>query len=132
MLLARVSVGGAASQSTLKQTLVANYHSLSSVMILKAPAEGAIVEIYDLQPKFGIGPGTYQAEYYAQDHISPIWCWIEGMDDAVIDSQDPFSEFIVGADPMESPTFRRTWNIIKKTTVRMTANSIHRHRFVLI
>lgn len=129
MLLARVSADGV-TQNTLKDTLVANYHSLISTMILKAPAEGAIVEIYDLQPKFGIGPGTYQAETYALDHISPVWCWINGLSAATIDTQDNFSEFIVGSDPMDSPTFRRTWNVIKKTTVRMSANSIHRHRFV--
>lgn len=130
MLLARIAAPGIAAGNTLKQTLVANYHSLASVMILKAPAEGAIVEIYDLQPKFGIGPGTYQNEVYSLDHLSPYWCWKEGLDDAVFETQNLYDEITVGSDPLMSPTFRRTWNIIKKTTVRMTSNSIHRHRFV--
>ena len=129
MLLARVTADGV-EQNTLKQTLVANFQSLSSVMILKAPAQGAIVEIYDVQPKFGLGPGTWQSESYALDHLSPVWCWINGLSSATIDTMDNFSEFTVGSDPLDSPTFRRTWNIIKKTTVRMTSNAIHRHRFV--
>ena len=118
---------------SLKQTMTANFHSLQSMMILKAPNQGAIVEIYDLQPKFGIGPGTYQSESYATDHISPLWCWTSGVtpsNTVTIETMDDYASQTVGADPMESPTFRRTWNIIKKTTVRMTSNSIHRHRFV--
>jgi len=118
----------------LKQTLVANYHSLSSVMIIKAPSEGAIVEIYDLQPKFGIGGSDSTSagagEKYSIGHMSPTWCWVNGYDNAIIETNDDYDEFIVNSEPLESPTFRRTWNIIKKTTVRMTSNSIHRHRFV--
>lgn len=118
----------------LKQTLVANYHSLSSVMIIKAPSEGAIVEIYDLQPKFGIGGSDSTSagagEKYSVGHMSPTWCWVNGYDNAIIETNDDYDEFIVNSEPLESPTFRRTWNIIKKTTVRMTSNSIHRHRFV--
>lgn len=129
MLKARVTANSV-QLDTLKQSLVANYHSLSSVMILRAPEQGAIVEIYDLQPKFGIGPGTYQSETYALDHLSPYWCWLAGLDDATIDTMDLYNALVPGGDPLASPTFRRTWSIIKKTTVRMTSNSIHRHRFV--
>lgn len=116
-----------------KQSLIANFHSLSSVMILKAPSQGAIVEIYDLQPKFGIGPATYNSEAYAIDHLSPLWCWVAGTQVAgqsTLETMDDYQHTVVGADPLISPTFRRTWNIIKKTTVRMTSNAIHRHRSV--
>ena len=129
MLLAR-TVSGSTPIDTVKQTLVANFHSLSSVMILRAPTQGAIVDIYDLQPKFSIGPGTYQTEVYSLDHVSPHWCFYEGFNTASLETQDAYDQTKVGADPLESPTFRRTWNIIKKTTVRMSSNAIHRHRFV--
>ena len=129
MLLARVT-DQETEQNTLKQTLTANFHSLASLMILRAPTQGAIVEIYDLQPKFGIGPGSYQSEGYATDHLSPKWCWGAGTGTTIIETMDNISQNTVGSDPMESPTFRRTWNIIKKTTVRMTSNSIHRHRSI--
>ena len=130
MLLARVT-DQTTEQNTLKQTLTANFHALSSLMILRAPTQGAIVEIFDLQPKFGIGPGTYQNEGYALDHLSPKWCWSTGLSGSgIIETMDDINHNTVGSDPMNSPTFRRTWNIIKKTTVRMTSNSIHRHRFI--
>ncbi len=135
MLLARTVDSSASAIDSPKQSLVANFHTLSSVMILRAPTQGAIVEIYDLQPKFSIGPGTYESESYATDHLSPAWCWIAGTqlpDDgqSSIETMDNYQHTVVGADPLISPTFRRTWNIIKKTTVRMTSNSIHRHRSV--
>lgn len=130
MLLARATVPGVTDIDTVKQTLVANYHSLSSMMILRAPVQGCIVDIYDLQPKFGIGPGSYQTEVYSLDHVSPHWCFKEGFNTASLEIQNAYDETKVGADPLESPTFRRTWNIIKKTTVRMSSNAIHRHRFV--
>ncbi len=129
MLLARAK-NADAEIDQLKQTLVANFHSLSSVMILRAPSQGAIVDIYDLQPKFGIGPGTYQTEIYSLDHLSPYWCWNRGLIDNTIETMDSYDAKTVGSEPLMSPTFRRTWNVIKKTTVRMTSNSIHRHRFV--
>ena len=129
MLLAR-TVSGTTPLDSVKQTLVANFHSLASVMILRAPTQGAIVDIYDLQPKFSIGPGSYQTEVYSLDHVSPHWCFYEGFNTASLETQDAYDQTKVGADPLESPTFRRTWNIIKKTTVRMSSNAIHRHRFV--
>jgi len=116
-----------------KQSLIANFHSLASVMILRAPTQGAIVEIYDLQPKFSIGPATWVSEFYSRDHLSPLWCWIAGTQlagQSSLETMDDISHTTVGTDPMLSPTFRRTWNIIKKTTVRMTSNAIHRHRSV--
>lgn len=133
MLKARTVDSTGATVDSPKQSLVANFHSLSSVMIIRAPSEGAIVEIFDLQPKFAIGPATYQSESYATDHLSPLWCWVAGTQlagQSSIETMDDYQHTIVGADPLVSPTFRRTWNIIKKTTVRMTSNAIHRHRSV--
>lgn len=117
---------------TVKQNIVANFHTLESQMILRAGTNGAIVEIYDLVPKFGIGPGGADSEVYATDHISPHWCMYNGYQSttAVLDLMDSYPYVDPGADPMDSTTFRRTWKILKKTTVRMTQNSIHRHRHV--
>jgi hypothetical protein len=127
MLKARVV---STTESTLpEQQLVANFHQLQSMMILKAPSQGAIVDIYDLQPKFGIGPGTKSNEYYSTDHISPRWCFYNGYSSG-LQTDDSYSFKTVGADPMDSTTFRRTYNIFKKTTVRMASNAIHRHRLV--
>ena len=132
MLRAR-TVAGSSALDQPKQSLIANFHSLGSVMILRAPTQGAIVDIYDLQPKFSIGPATWVSESYATDHLSPLWCWIAGVQlsgQSSIETMDDINHTTVGTDPILSPTFRRTWNITKKTTVRMTSNAIHRHRSV--
>ena len=132
MLKARFIDKDGAAVEGLKDTLIADYHILSSVMIIKAPSTGAIVDIYDIQPRFGLGPSTKYNEQLAIDgHLSPLNCWDKGLTDAVtIDTEDDYRNNVVGSEPLESPTFRRTFNIIKKTTVRMTSNSIHRHRHV--
>ncbi len=121
-----------AQPDQLKENLVLNFHQLHSTMILRAPSEGAIVDIYDLQPKFGIGPGTYSDEKFASDHISPYWCFYNGLiaGTGTIDTMDSYGYSVVGAEPSSSPTFRRTYNVLKQTTVRMSSNSIHRHRHV--
>ena len=130
MLLARAN-DQTANVEMLKSTLTANFHSLASTMILNAPSEGAIVEIYDLQPRFSLGPGTYVSEGRANDHLSPQWCWQEGVSNtASIETMDDLGFRIPGIEPTISPTFRRTWNILKKTTVRMASNSVHRHRSI--
>ena len=131
MLKARFIDKDGAAVEGLKDTLIADFHILSSVMIIKAPNTGAIVDIYDIQPRFGIGPGTYSNEYLTSGHLSPLQTWYKGLTDAVtLDTEDAYQNNVVGSEPLESPTFRRTYNIIKKTTVRMTSNSIHRHRHV--
>jgi hypothetical protein len=131
MLKARFTDKDGAAVEGLKDTLIADFHMLSSVMIIKAPATGAIVDIYDVQPRFGIGPGTYTSEILTTGHLSPLQTWYKGLTSAVtIDTEDDYNNNKVGSEPLESPTFRRTYNIIKKTTVRMTSNSIHRHRHV--
>lgn len=120
------------AKDQLEQNMIANFHQLHSTMIIKAPEQGAIVEIYDLQPRFGIGPGTRQSETQADDHISPQWCMKNGFTNNVgsLQTMTVYDYEQVGADPMDSSTFRRTYNLIKKTTVRMTKNSVHRHRHV--
>jgi hypothetical protein len=129
---AKITVGDVGDTSSLKQNLILHMNQLTSVMILRAPSEGAIVDIYDLHPKFGIGPGTRTHEYAANDHISPQWCFSNGLTAGTgyIQGGDAYNFGIVWADPMESTTFRRTYNVIKKTTVRMASNAIHRHRLV--
>lgn len=133
MLRARAVDTVVGEQTLPKQSLVANFHQLQSTMIITGPAEGGIIEIYDLQPKFAIGPGTYVDEAAADDHISPRWCMYNGLDptvDSNVMSMYSYSPTVVGVDPEESVNFRRTYNVIKKTTVRMTKNAIHRHRLV--
>ena len=132
MFQARLIQQPSYAKDQLEQNMIANFHQLHSTMIIKAPSSGAIVEIYDLQPQFGIGPGTYQSEHQADDHISPQWCMKNGFTNNVgsLQTMAVYDYEKVGADPMDSSTFRRTYNIIKKTTVRMTKDSIHRHRHV--
>ena len=131
MLKARFIDKDGAAVEGLKDTLIADYHMLSSIMIIKAPETGAIVDIYDIQPRFGIGPATKISEGLTNNHLSPLQTWYKGLTSAVtIETEDDYAETTVGSEPLESPTFRRTFNIIKKTTLRMTSNSIHRHRHV--
>ena len=131
MLKARFTDKDGTAVEGLKDTLIADYHIFSSVMIVRAPSTGAIVDIYDLQPRFGIGPGTYTSEGLTTGHLSPLQTWSKGLTSAVtIETEDNYTPSVVGSEPLESPTFRRTFNIMKKTTVRMTSDSIHRHRHV--
>lgn len=131
MLKARFTDKDGTAVEGLKDTLIADYHIFSSVMIVRAPSTGAIVDIYDLQPRFGIGPGIKTNEALTSGHLSPLQTWTKGLTSAVtIETEDNYTPSTVGSEPLESPTFRRTFNIIKKTTVRMTSDSIHRHRHV--
>jgi len=131
MLKARFTDKDGLPVEGLKDTLIADYHMLSSIMIIKAPETGAIVDIYDIQPRFGIGPAVKISEVLTDNHLSPLQTWYKGLTSAVtIETEDDYAETTVGSEPLESPTFRRTFNIIKKTTLRMTSNSIHRHRHV--
>ena len=121
------------AKDQVEQNLILKFGQLTSMLTINCGTKGGIVEIYDLQPKFGIGPGTFTegATIPTTDHISPYWCFSNGFTgSASIESLDNAEYYTVNADPMVSTTFRRTWNVIKKTTVRMTSNSVHRHRFV--
>ncbi len=129
-MLRALTTNDTASYELKKQALIAKFHALTSVMILRAPSTGAIVEIYDLKPKFGLGATTGSSEIFANGYMSPHWCWNTGLSSNTTETMDDYNEGVVGCDPTSAITFRRSWDIIKKTTVRMTPNSIHRHRLV--
>lgn len=127
------TVSGSTAKDQVEQNMILKYGQLTSMLTISAGEKGGIVEIYDLHPKFGIGPGTFTETdtIPTTDHISPFWCFSNGFTaNAITETNNNPEYWTVNADPMVSTTFRRTWDVIKKTTVRMTSNSVHRHRFV--
>lgn len=112
-----------------EQNLSLHFGTYTQTLQIVAPATGAIVDIYDLKPKFGIGPSTYNTRTNLIGFMSPRYCMSEGMTET-IEPDDTYTLSVLGARPVDSLMFKRTWDIIKKTTVRMTDSSIHRHRSV--
>lgn len=91
----------------------------------------AEVTIYDCIPQYDLGPTTYLNESYATGYMSPCWCWHQGLDAAdTLFLNDQLSSQNIGSKPTDSVTFSRAWKIIKRTTIRMTANAVHKHNFV--
>jgi hypothetical protein len=112
-----------------KQNISVHLGTYTQTLQIVAPAQGAIVEIYDLKPKFGIGPSTYIDETSLTGFMSPRYCMSNGLTE-IIEPDDTYTLAVLGARPTDSLMFKRTWDVIKKTTVRMTDSSIHRHRSV--
>lgn len=112
-----------------EQNLSVHLGTYTQTLQIVAPAQGAIVDIYDLRPKFGIGPSTYIDETSLTGFMSPRYCMSTGLTE-VIEPDDTYTLAVLGARPVDSLMFKRTWEVIKKTTVRMTDSSIHRHRSV--
>lgn len=115
-----------------KEALQLHVQTYSSTLQIKAESSGAIVDIYDLKPKFQLGPTTYvssEGDKYATGYMSPHWCYATGMSET-IEPMDAVGATTLGYKLTDSVLFKRSWDIIKRTTVRMTDSSIHRHRFV--
>jgi hypothetical protein len=89
------------------------------------------VTIYDCIPQYDLGPTTYSSEAYSVGYMSPSWCWYQGLDAAdTLYLNDQMTPYKIGAKPTDSVTFSRAWKIIKRTTIRMTSNAVHKHNFV--
>ena len=128
-LLQKMQVSDTTTYNQKETSLQLHLGTYTSTLQVVAPTAGAIVDIYDLKPKFTLGPTSYQNQYYATGYMSPYYCFSEGMTET-IEPLDSIGSTTLGSKPTDSVLFKRTWDVIKKTTVRMTDSSIHRHRTV--
>ena len=109
-----------------------HFHNLTGELTIRLPSPCEIT-IYDLVPKFDLGPTTYYSETYAEGYMSPSWCFHEGVASANTMMLDDNYTSLKGrnpaARPTDSVTFTRTWDVIKETRVIAQDNSIHKHLF---
>lgn len=116
-----------------KEFASVHFESYIQNLMIKAPTQGAIVDIYDLCPKFGIGGSEVNAASpnprYVEGYMSPLYAWNFGLQ-KTIDAEDTYTYIKLGSEPRNSLIFNRCWKVIKKTTVRMGNSSVHRHRSV--
>lgn len=126
-----VSETGTGSITQLESNTTIHLDSVSGEFLITNGDTAAEVVIYDCIPQYDLGPTTYNNESYAAGYMSPTWCWYAGL--AATDTlylNDVATANVIGSKPTDSVTFSRAWNIIKRTTIRMTQNAVHKHNFV--
>ena len=104
-----------------------HFDSLSAEFLITNGSIAAEVTIYDCVPQYDLGPTTYANEGYSSGYMSPTWCWVQGLGSDTLFLEDNMSYLAVDAKPTDSVTFSRAWKVIKRTTIRMTSNAVHKH-----
>jgi hypothetical protein len=111
-----------------KQQTSIHVKSVSSELMVKNNSNDmALVDVYELVPQHALGPSTYSLQRYATGYMSPTWTYLSGLDDALM-LEDPLEISDTAAKPMNSTLWNRTWKVIKKVRLNLTANSLHRHK----
>ena len=105
--------------------------SVTAEMLITNGDNTSEITIYDLVPQYDLGPSTYNSEGYAVGYMSPSWCWSQGLASESIELKDNMSVVNLASKPSDSVTFSRTWQVIKKTRITMTANSVHKHNLMV-
>lgn len=109
-----------------------HFHNLTGELMIRLP-DPCEITIYDLVPKFDLGPTTYSSETYAEGYMSPSWCFNEGVASANTMMLDDNYTSLRGRNPASRPTdsvtFTRTWEVVKETRVIAQNNSLHKHLF---
>ena len=119
------SITGLESNTTIHLDLVAGEFLITN------GSTASEVTIYDCIPQYDLGPTVYSNESYAIGYMSPTWCWYQGLDAAdTLYLNDQMAQSSIGSKPSDSVAFSRAWKIIKRTTIRMTADAVHKHNFV--
>ena len=120
-----VSDGTAVAQPESNVSI--HFENLTADFLITNGAVASEVTIYDLVPQYDLGPTTYLNEKYSKGYMSPFWCWDQGLATDTLNLNDVISYNSLGAVPTDSVTFSRAWKVIKRTTVRMTSNAVHKH-----
>lgn len=129
VLRARMYSGDSAVEQYLSNTTI-HLDSVSGEFLLTNGSTAAEVTIYDCIPEYDLGPSTYSSESYSVGYMSPFWCWSQGLTTDTLELEDNLSAGRLGAKPSLSVTFARSWKVIKRTKIRMTADAVHKHNFV--
>ena len=84
-----------------KQQCQLHLGTYSQTLQVVAPTGGCIVEIYDVKPKFTLGPTEYTDQYYATGYMSPFYCFATGMSES-IKPKDSLGAGTLGTIPTRS------------------------------
>ena len=97
----------------------------------------AIVDLWEVVPKFALGPANYSNAGYAVGYMSPAWCWSQGLsnDSGSTATDTPMLEDLltsgtVGSKPTDSLNFARAWKVVKHVKINLTGGSTHNHKMV--
>lgn len=131
--LLSATVGGSSSQagtSKLKvQQSSIHVKSLScEVNITNRSDHNIIIDLYEVVPKFTLGPTGYIDEGYAQGSMSPSYTWAIGLSSETPQLEDTLTSNTVGSKPNDSFSYLRTWKEVKHVKVNLTPGSTHIHK----
>ena len=127
-LLASTAGDVGTSQLKTQQSSI-HVKSLScEVNITNKETHGIIMDIYEVVPKFALGPTTYSNDGYATGYMSPSYTWSVGLSSETPQLEDTLGSGNAGSKPQDSFTFLRTWNVVKHVKVNLTAGSTHIHK----
>ena len=111
-----------------KQQTSIHVKSVSSELMIKNNSDNmALVDLYELVPQHTLGPSTYSNQVSAIGYMSPTWTYTNGLADA-LQLEDTLSIADTAAKPTDSSLWTRSWRVIKKVRINLTANSLHRHK----
>lgn len=119
------------------ETLKLNQTSLhlktvTNELVLKNNANAvAMVDIYEVVPKFDLADTDYDTETRATGYMCPRYAFVEGLADDTLEPEDAFGALKTGAKPNQSTLFNRCWKTIKHVRVNLTPGSTHRHKSVV-
>ena len=116
------------SQLKIQQSSI-HVKSLScEVNITNKETHSVVLDIYEVVPKFSLGPTAYSSESYANGYMSPSYTWDTGLSAETPQLEDTLSSGTVGSKPTDSYKFLRTWKMVKHVKVNLTAGSTHIHK----
>ena len=111
-----------------KQQTSIHVKSVSNeLMIRNNSSQMALVDVYELVPQHTLGPSTYSSQTYATGYMSPTWTYANGLADTLM-LEDQLLGSDIAAKPTDSSLWTRSWKVIKKVRLNLTANSLHRHK----
>lgn len=119
---------GATDQLKLQQTSI-HMKSLSAEFnITNTAGHKVILDLYEVVPKYALGPSIYSNQGFATGYMSPSWAWLVGLNADTPQLADELTSTTVGSKPTDSLNFSRTWKIVKHVKVNLTAGSTHIHK----
>ncbi len=90
----------------------------------------AQVEVFELVPQHDLGPSTYVDANKATGYMSPRWTFENGLAGDVIELDDDLTLTDVASNPFNSVTFSRTWKVVKRLKINLSAGASHIHKSV--
>ena len=109
----------------------------AELSITNVKSTTAVVDLWEVVPKFALGPATYSNSGYADGYMSPSYCWLRGLsnDSGTTATDTPMLEDLLtagttGARPTDSLNFARSWKIVKHVKINLTGGSTHNHKMV--